>query len=225
MVKRVQSDTLPLRFAAFRAMNHTLTCFTSCRHCNCVRTITEPQNTSKASGRDKIRNMCDKGTRTSMGGFVIFSAYRPRNITPLSPKRRSYYFQDYSVNRYALCTPEINHSSIDIKMQFTLNVMAILAATNNIVTAAAPRRYASVQYRPAQYGGNTVPWTSSTCSAVYSTITQTSSKPVTSVVTTTKYKPSTWTSTSPTVISSVYTAFKPATTKVITTITSTYIGM
>jgi hypothetical protein len=109
-------------------------------------------------------------------------------------------------------------------MQFTLNVLAILAASAKIVTATSPRRYAPVQYRPAQYGGNTVPWTSSTCSAVYSTITQTSSKPVTSVVTTTKYKPSTWTSTTPTVVTSVYTAFKPATTSVVTTITTTYVG-
>ena len=159
-----------------------------------------------------------------MGGFVTFSASRPSIISPLWPTGLSYCFQDHPVNRYALCTPEVIHFSIDIKMQFTLSVLAILAATADIVTAAAPRRYAPIQYRPAQYGGNTVPWTSSTCSAVYSTITQTSSKPVTSVVTTTKYKPSTWTSTSPTVITSVYTAFKPATTKVVTTITSTYVG-
>jgi len=109
-------------------------------------------------------------------------------------------------------------------MQFTLNVLAILAATANIATAASPRRYAPVQYRPAQYGASTVPWTSSTCSAVYSTVTQTSTKPVTSVVTTTKYKPSIWTSTTPTVVTSVYTSFKPATTSVVTTITTTYVG-
>lgn len=159
-----------------------------------------------------------------MRGFVACSASRSMIISQFWPTRLSHCFQDYSVNCYVLCRPEVNHSSIDIKMQFTLDVLAILAATADIVTAAAPRRYAPVQYRPAQYGANTVPWTSFTCSAVYSTITQTSSKPVTSVVTTTKYKPSTWTSTSPTVITSVYTAFKPATTKVVTTITSTYIG-
>ena len=109
-------------------------------------------------------------------------------------------------------------------MQFTLNVLTILATTASFVSANPPRRYAPIQYRPAAYGANTVPWTSSTCSAVYSTLTQTSTKPVTSVVTTTKYKPSTWTSTAPTVITSVYTSFKPATTTVVSTVTSTYVG-
>lgn len=109
-------------------------------------------------------------------------------------------------------------------MQFTISILTILAASASVVSANPPRRYgAPIQYRPAAYV-NTVPWTSSTCSAVYSTVTQTSTKPVTSVVTTNKYKPSTWTSTKPTVITSVYTAFKPATTTVVSTVTSTYVG-
>lgn len=106
-------------------------------------------------------------------------------------------------------------------MQFTTSLLAILASVN-IAAANPPRRYGG--YRPAQYGGNTVPWTSSTCSAVYTTLTQTSSKPVTSVVTTTTYKPSTWTSTSPTVVTSVYMTFKPAVTTVVSTITTTVVG-
>ena len=108
-------------------------------------------------------------------------------------------------------------------MQFSLNVLAILAASASLVTATPPRRYAPQAYQPVQYG-NTVPWTSSTCSAVYSTIMQTSTKPVTSVITTTGYKPSTWTSTKPTVITSVYTTFKPATTTLISTVTSVVAG-
>lgn len=109
------------------------------------------------------------------------------------------------------------------KMQFSLNVLAVLAASASIVTATQPRRYAPQAYQPVQYG-NTVPWTSSTCSAVYSTIMQTSTKPVTTVVTTTIYKPSTWTSTKPTVITSVYTTFKPATTTIVSTMTSVVVG-
>jgi hypothetical protein len=109
-------------------------------------------------------------------------------------------------------------------MQFTLNVLAVLAASANMVAASPPNRYGPALYRPAQYGANTVPWTSSTCSAVYSTLTQTSVKPVTTVVTTSLYKPSTWTSTVPTVVTSVFTTYKPATTKVVTTITKTYVG-
>ena len=44
-----------------------------------------------------------------MGGFVTFSGSRPRIISPLWPTRLSYCFQDYSVNRHALCTPKVNH--------------------------------------------------------------------------------------------------------------------
>jgi hypothetical protein len=109
-------------------------------------------------------------------------------------------------------------------MQFTLNVLAVLAASASMVAASPSKRYAPAQYRPAQYGNSAVPWTSSTCSAVYSTLTQTSSKPVTTVLTRTVYKPSTWTSTVPTVVTSVFTTYKPATTKVVTTITKTYVG-
>lgn len=65
MILREQSDTLPLGPAAFRAMNDTLNSLTSCRHYQGVRTNAEPQKISKASGRHKIRNMCDKGTRTT----------------------------------------------------------------------------------------------------------------------------------------------------------------
>lgn len=224
MFKRDQSATLPLRTVAFRAMNDTLTYLTSCRHYNRVRTIEKPQNTSKASGRDKIRNMCDKGTRTIHGWLChIFRIQAKNYFSIIAQKALVLLLRLSSQSLRSLHTRSLS-SLIDTKMQFTLNVLAILAASANIVTAAAPRRYAPVQYRPAQYGANTVPWTTSTCSAVYSTITQTSSKPVTSVVTTIKYKSATWTSTSPTVITSVYTAFKPATTKVVTTITSTYVG-
>lgn len=107
------------------------------------------------------------------------------------------------------------------KMQFTVGFLAILASVN-IAAANPPRRYG---YRPVQYGRTeTVPWTSSTCSAVYSTLTQTSSKPVTTVVTTTTYKPSTWTSTTPTVVTSVYTTYKPAVTTVVSTVTTTVVG-
>jgi hypothetical protein len=83
--------------------------------------------------------------------------------------------------------------------------------------------YAPQAYQPVQYSNN-VPWTSSTCSAVYSTSYQTSTKAVPTVITTTGYKPSTWTSTRPTIITSVYTTFKPATTTLTSTVTSTYIG-
>jgi hypothetical protein len=107
-------------------------------------------------------------------------------------------------------------------MQFSLNILAILAASASVVTATQPRRYAPQAYQP-QYG-NTVPWTSSTCSAVYSTIMQTSTKPDTSVISTTTFKPSTWTSTRPTIIASVYTTFKPATTTLTSTATSVYVG-
>jgi hypothetical protein len=109
------------------------------------------------------------------------------------------------------------------KMQFSLNVLAMLAASASVVTATPPRRYAPQAYQPVQYSNN-VPWTSSTCSAVYSTSYQTSTKAVPTVITTTGYKPSTWTSTRPTIITSVYTTFKPATTTLTSTVTSTYIG-
>jgi hypothetical protein len=202
-----------------------MTYLTGYRHYQCARTIAEPKNTSKASGGDKIRNMCDKGTRTTHASLChIFRIQAKNYISHYVPQGCHIAFKAIQSIDTLFNVPQVIHLSIDIKMQFTLNVLAIFAATANIATAAAPRRYAPVQYRPAQYGGNTVPWTSSTCSAVYSTITQTSSKPVTSVVTTTKYKPSTWTSTSPTVITSVYTTFKPATTSVVTTITTTYVG-
>jgi hypothetical protein len=105
------------------------------------------------------------------------------------------------------------------KMQFSLSFLAILAASASVVTASPPRRYD----QPVQYG-NLVPWTSSTCSAVYSTIKQTSTKAVPTVVTTTVWKPSTWTSTQPTIITSVYTTFKPATTVATSTVTSTFVG-
>lgn len=105
-------------------------------------------------------------------------------------------------------------------MQFTLNVLALLAASTSLVSATQPRRYA---YRPAAYA-NTVPWTSSTCSAAYTTQYQTSTKPVTSVVTTTTYKPSTWTSTKPTVITSVTTTYKPVATTVVSTVASITVG-
>ena len=111
-------------------------------------------------------------------------------------------------------------------MQFTVSILALLASAG-IATANIPRRYGyqpPQQYRPANYGANTIPWTSSTCSAVYTTLTQTSTKPVTSVVTTTTYRPSTWTSTKPTVVTSVYTTFKPAVTTVVSTVTSTVVG-
>ncbi|KAM0696491.1 hypothetical protein Q7P36_003739 [Cladosporium allicinum] len=107
-------------------------------------------------------------------------------------------------------------------MQFSLNVLAMLAASASVVTATPPRRYAPQAYQPVQYSNN-VPWTSSTCSAVYSTSYQTSTKAVPIDLTTTGYKPSTWTSTRPTIITSVYTTFKPATTTLTSTVTSTYV--
>lgn len=105
-------------------------------------------------------------------------------------------------------------------MQFTFNALAILAASANMATAVQPKRYQA--YRPAAYE-NTVPWTSSTCSTVYSTLMAMATKPVTSVITTTTFKPSTWTSTKPTVVTSVYTTFKPATTTLTRTVTSVYV--
>jgi hypothetical protein len=205
-------------------MNDTLTYRTNLRYYQYARTIAEPRNTSKASGRDKIRNTCDKGTWTIHGRLCYIFRIQAKNYNPCWPTRVSNRLKASQLIFTLFTVPEFDHLSTDTKVQLMLNVLAILAATANIVTAAAPRRYGPIQYRPAQYGGNTVPWTSSTCSAVYSILTQTSSRPVTSVVTTTKYKPSTWTSTSPTVITSVYTAFKPATTSVVTTITTTYVG-
>jgi hypothetical protein len=99
-------------------------------------------------------------------------------------------------------------------MQFSLNILAILAASASMVSATHPQAY-----KP-----NPVPWTSSTCSAVYSTIMETKTKPVKSVVSTTIWKPSTYTSTVPTVITSVYTTYKPATTTLTSTVTSVYVG-
>lgn len=106
---------------------------------------------------------------------------------------------------------------ISIKMQLT-SVVALLSSL--AFAAANPPGYG----RPAAYAQASVPWTSSTCSAVYSTTTITSSKPVTSVVTTTTYKPSTYTTSSPTVISSVTTVYRPKTTSVVSTITTTTVG-
>ena len=146
--------------------------------------------------------MCEKGTRTTHASLChIFRIQDKNYISHYVPQGCHIAFKAIQSIDTLFNVPQVIHLSIDIKMQFTLNVLAIFAATANIATAAAPRRYAPVQYRPAQYGGNTVPWTSST-----------------------KYKPSTWTSTSPTVITSVYTTFKPATTSVVTTITTTYVG-
>lgn len=106
---------------------------------------------------------------------------------------------------------------ISIKMQLT-SVVALLSSL--AFAAANPPGYG----RPAAYAQASVPWTSSTCSAVYSTTTIISSKPVTSVVTTTTYKPSTYTTSSPTVISSVTTVYRPKTTSVVSTITTTTVG-
>jgi hypothetical protein len=106
-------------------------------------------------------------------------------------------------------------------MQFSLNILAILAASTSMVSATQFRRY--VHNKPVQYG-NPDPWTSSTCSAVYSTIMETKTKLVESVVSTTIWKPSTYTSTVPTVITSVYTTYKPATTTLTSTVTSIYVG-
>jgi hypothetical protein len=141
------------------------------------------------------------------------------------PARLTSTFLDLPANHSILISYKNSHvHRLESKMQFTLNVLAVLAASASMVAASPPKRYAPAQYRPAQYGNSAVPWTSSTCSAVYSTLTQTSSKPVTTVLTRTVYKPSTWASTVPTVVTSVFTTYKPATTKVVTTITKTYVG-
>jgi hypothetical protein len=148
-------------------------------------------------------------------GFKLWSTAHRQRLAP-NANQPTVFIVRYTESLSCL-------ESFVANMQFSLNVLAILAASASIVTATPPRRYAPKAYQPVQYG-NTVPWTSSTCSAVYSTVIQTSSKAVPTVVTTTTYKPSTWTSTRPTVISSVYTTFKPATTTVVSTVTSTYIG-
>lgn len=111
-------------------------------------------------------------------------------------------------------------------MQLTMQLTGVLVLLSSLGLAAAnPPNYGRpVAYGPAGYGQSSVPWTSSTCSAVYSTTTITSSRPVTSVVTTTTYKPSTYTTSSPTVISSVTTKYKPAVTSVVSTVVTTVVG-
>jgi len=107
-------------------------------------------------------------------------------------------------------------------MQLT-NALVLLSSFG-LVAANPPGYGRPVAYGPAAYGQSSTPWTSSICSAVYSTATITSSKPVTSVITTTLYKPSTYTTSSPTVISSVTTKYKPAVTSIVSTVVTTVVG-
>jgi hypothetical protein len=145
---------------------------------------------------------------------IITSQHRPSTTSGSNANQPTVFIVRYTEGLRVL-------ENFVANMQFSLNVLAILVASASVVSATQPRRYAPQAYQPVQYG-NTVSWTSSTCSAVYSTIMQTSTKPVQAVVTTTTYKPSTWTSTRPTVITSVYTTFKPATTTAISTVISVY---
>jgi hypothetical protein len=180
---------------------------------------------SKTSTRGKIRNLAHKEAQTSAHVFMHIPACRPGIITSTIYVYIRTASQEHLAptlsNPQSLSSDTRVFESFVANMQFSLNILAILAASASMVSATQFRRYA--HNKPVQYG-DPDPWTSSTCSAVYSTIMETKTKPVKSVVSTTIWKPSTYTSTVPTVITSVYTTYKPATTTLTSTVTSVYVG-